>query len=208
MSQSGIGRVRQKQRTRDTLLKSARELLAGGHSPTLLEIADHAAVSRATAYRYYANSEVLLQEAVLDGIAQQIGALQLDAGIREADLELRVEGVVSVILDMVLANEALFRTYLKGAVAGEARRTRGARRIRWLHDAYGSDKTRFTPKLAERMTQALALLTGIETVVVAKDVCGLDDAGTRAMVIWTARAILAAAIRESRPAPATASGRN
>ncbi|MDB5527623.1 MAG: TetR family transcriptional regulator [Devosia sp.] len=199
MSQADVGRVQQKQRTRNALLLAAREMLGAGREPTLQEVADHAAISRATAYRYYSSIDTLLQEAVLDGIAVQVEGLQLAQNAQDADgLEERVDVAVAAIVDMVLANEALFRTYLKGVVAGDDRQGRGARRIRWLHDAYGSDTTRIPKALVDRLTHALALLTGIETVIVAKDVCGLDDAGTRSLVQWTARAVLTAALRDMR----------
>lgn len=199
MSQADMGRVQQKQRTRAALLLAARELLEAGKEPTLQEVADHAAISRATTYRYYSSIETLLQEAVLDGIAVQVESLQLAQSSQHADgMEARVEAAVTAIIDMVLANEALFRTYLKGVVAGDDRQGRGARRIRWLHDAYGPDRPRIPKALVDRLTHALALLTGIETVIVAKDVCGLDDAGTRSLVQWTARAILTAALQDMR----------
>lgn len=197
MSQDDVGRVQQKRRTRAALMLAARELLEAGRQPSLQDVADHASISRATTYRYYSSIDLLLQEAVLDGIAAQVDSLQLSFGTRpDAGLEDRVEAVVTAIIDMVLGNEALFRTYLKGVVAGDNRPSRGARRIRWLTEAYGADGKRFPRKLVERMTNALSLLTGIETVITARDVCGLDDAQIRDMVQWTARAILRAALAD------------
>lgn len=201
MSQGEMGRVQQKQRTRDTLLKSARDLLEAGRQPSLQDVADHAQISRATTYRYYSNIDLLLQEAVLDGIAGQVSQLQLAPDANHgADFEQRVEAVVEAVLDLVLTNETLFRTFIKGVVAGDDRQPRGGRRIRWLHDAYGADKKHFPKPLMDRMTHALSLLTGIETVIVAKDVCGLNDKQTRDMVRWTAKAILTAALKEAASA--------
>jgi AcrR family transcriptional regulator len=193
--QAGGGRAAQKQRTRTALLRAARDLLQSGRQPTLLDVADHAGISRATAYRYYSDSEVLLQEAALDGIAAQVERLELGGALGAAPLEARIEETVARIVDMVLANEALFRTYLRGVAAGEGQR--GARRLGWLQDALGADRGRFSPGQAERLVCALSLLTGVETIVVAKDVCGLDNAGTRALARWTAQAVLAQALREA-----------
>lgn len=197
VSQDQAGRVQQKRRTRAALLQAARELLEAGQQPSLQDVADRATISRATTYRYYSSIELLLQEAVLDGIAAQVDSLQLDsAAPKTGDLDVRIEAVVTSILDMVLSNEALFRTYLRNVVAGDDRPSRGARRIRWLADAYGADRVKFSRKLLDRMTNALSLLTGIETVIVARDVCGLDDKQIRDLVQWTARAIIRAAVLE------------
>ena len=195
-SQVGTGRVNQKQRTRAALLAAARSLVEAGGLPTLQEIADRASVSRATAYRYYSDTEVLLMEAALDGIAAQVDRLHLDPDHPAAELENRLEQTVLGIVDMVQANEALFRTYLRGVVAGDQRPGRGARRLRWLGDAIGAERSRFSKKLLDRLVNALSLLTGIETVVVSRDVCGLDAAGTRDLCRWTARAIIRAALEE------------
>ena len=54
------GRTNQKARTRTALLGAARALLAEGVSPTVEQAADRAAISRTTAYRYFANQRALL----------------------------------------------------------------------------------------------------------------------------------------------------
>ncbi|MGV3490442.1 MAG: TetR/AcrR family transcriptional regulator [Devosia sp.] len=194
-SQAGSERTNQKRRTRQALLAAARELLGEGATPSFQDIADRAGISRATAYRYYSDLDVLLQEAALDGIAAQIDRLRIsspdDATVSG---EVRVERTVSRIVDMVLENEALFRVYLRGVIVGDEREPRGARRVRWLEEALGDALPR---KQAKRVVQAISLLTGIETVIVTRDVLGLDDKATRELVNWTARAILAAALKEA-----------
>ena len=192
MSQSTSGRVNQKQRTRAALLTAAREMLEEGGDPTIQSVADRATISRATAYRYYSSTELLLQEAVLDGIASQIRDRGLEAGKGDT-LEGRVEKLVADVVDMVLDNEALFRTYLRTAVTSEGSKARGGRRLEWLRDAFGGDP-RISSRLADRLTFALALLTGIETVIVAKDICGFDDKQTRASIKWVAQAIMKGAL--------------
>jgi len=193
-SQAGSERVNQKRRTRAALLQAARELLGEGLTPSLQEIADRAEISRATTYRYFSDLDLLLQEAALDGIAQQVDQLRLgspdDAMV---DVEERVARTVTRIIDMVLENEALFRVYLRGVIVGEEREPRGARRVRWLSEALGDA---LPPAIATRVVHAISLLTGIETVIVTRDVLGLDEAATRELTVWTARAILAAAMRE------------
>ena len=54
------GRVDQKRRTRDALIAAARQLVADGETPTVEGAAQAAAVSRATAYRYFPTQRALL----------------------------------------------------------------------------------------------------------------------------------------------------
>ena len=159
---------------------------------TVQAVADRARISRATAYRYYSNTELLLQEAVLDGIAGHVRHRQLEVS-KGGSLEGRVEKVVVDVVDMVLDNEAMFRNYLRTAVISEGGRTRGGRRLEWLRDAFADDP-RISRQLGQRLTFALALLTGIETVIVAKDICGFDDRETLASVRWVAQALMKGAL--------------
>ncbi len=193
-SQAGSERINQKRRTRAALLLAARELLGEGKTPSFQEIADRADISRATAYRYYSDLDVLLQEAALDGIATRIDRLRVNSpDDATVPIDERVARTVARIIDMVLENEALFRVYLRGVIVGDEREPRGARRVRWIAEALGGA---LPPPAADRVVQAISLLTGIETVIVTRDVLGLDAAQTRELVVWTARAILSAALRD------------
>ena len=58
-----VGRVRQKRRTRQALVAAARQLVAEGVTPTVESAAEHAGVSRTTAYRYFASQAALLAAA-------------------------------------------------------------------------------------------------------------------------------------------------
>ena len=54
------GRTHQKRRTRDALVAAAREIVAGGETPTVEAAAEMASISRATAYSYFPNQRALL----------------------------------------------------------------------------------------------------------------------------------------------------
>ena len=54
------GRVHQKARTRQALVRAARQLLVEGTTPTVEQTAAAASISRATAYRYFPNQRALL----------------------------------------------------------------------------------------------------------------------------------------------------
>ena len=60
-------RVNQKQRTRAELLRAARELAEKGGQPGVAEAADHAGISRATAYRYFSNADDMLRRRACQG---------------------------------------------------------------------------------------------------------------------------------------------
>ncbi|MCX5495471.1 TetR family transcriptional regulator [Kaistia dalseonensis] len=186
-SQESFERVAQKQRTRATLLAATRELLAEGKHPTVAETADRAGISRATAYRYFSAPDAMAQEAVLDAIAREFTAVHFRDGPADADLAMRAESVVAGILAMVIAHEALFRTFLSVSVGGGGRQPaeRGGRRMGWIEEALAPVSTDLSDEQMKRLIAGLALLTGIETIVVLKDVMGMDDAAAEK----TARAL-------------------
>jgi AcrR family transcriptional regulator len=189
------GRVAQKQRTRNALLVAARELLAAGSKPTVPEVADHANISRATAYRYFSTPEVLAQEAILDAVALEFERLAASLP-KGGDPAQSAEDMVVAVLRMVLANEALFRTFLSLANTGNGLPTRGGRRVRWLSAALEPLADRLPREAFERLVHALSLLAGIETVIVLKDVCGLDPDAMERTVRWVARALVSASLED------------
>lgn len=54
------GRTHQKAHTRAAMVAATRALLAEGVTPTVEQAAERAAISRTTAYRYFANQRALL----------------------------------------------------------------------------------------------------------------------------------------------------
>jgi hypothetical protein len=106
--------------------------------------------------------------------------------------------VVTATLRYVVANEAAFRTMLRLSVepaeqASAAARRRAGRRLAWAALALEPLADRLEPAAQQRLVAALALLMGIETLVVLKDVCGLDEAAAEEVVRWAAQTLLAGA---------------
>ncbi|AJY46847.1 TetR/AcrR family transcriptional regulator [Martelella endophytica] len=186
-------RINQKKRTRAELLTAARALADEGVALTIPDVADRAGISRATAYRYFSTPDELLQEIALDAVALAIRIPDdpsLDAGAR-------VESVIRQVLAMLEDNETTFRHFLAARVVEKGGR-RGARRLEWLGEALAPLSREMPRRLYLRLLNALALLTGMETLVVMKDVCGLEADESEEVIIWTARALLAAAEQEAR----------
>lgn len=197
-------RINQKKRTRSELLRAARELTEQGQQPSVAEVADHAGISRATAYRYFSKPEEMLREAALDAVARDIGRLVPDAPDGEASPEARLERLAGQVYDMVTAHEATFRLFLAGSVTAGKDQKRGARRVEWLEAALAPLKSEMTAPRFRRLIQGLSLTLGIETIIVMKDVCELDDGEARQATIWAALALLRGARGPEAPESAAA----
>ena len=74
------GRINQKRRTHDAIVRAAAELIGTGRDVTMPEIARAALVSEATAYRYFPDLPSLLQEAVAGQLTTPAEALASVAG--------------------------------------------------------------------------------------------------------------------------------
>lgn len=192
-------RVNQKRRTRSELLRAARELAEKGGLPGVADAADHAGISRATAYRYFSNSEDMLREALLDAVASGI-LVDLPVGdMKQESVEDRVAEVVRQVLSMVAANEPMFRSLLASSATGKSPSKRGARRVEWLTEALRPLEATLPKPVLRNLTLALSLLTGIETVVVFKDVCGLGEKQVEETALWAAKMILAGVMATEAP---------
>mgnify|MGYP005855322399 CR=1 FL=1 len=176
---------------RQALLRAAQELMEAGAAPTVTEAADRAGVARATAYRHFSTPEQLATEAALDLVAARASGMRIEPGAA-GDPEDAAALLVRRVLGMVIENEAAFRRMLAHAVEGAA--PRGGRRIDWIRAAFAPHAAALTPQAVERLVPALALLTGIETLVVFCDVCGRDRDEAVAAAEATARALVRAAL--------------
>ena len=86
------GRISQKKKTRDLLLATAKEMLVNGENISVEQVALEAGISKATAYRYFSNKDILLKEASLQrGL---IDKEDLFGEIDESDLKTRVEKLI------------------------------------------------------------------------------------------------------------------
>lgn len=188
------GRPARRSLVRAAMLRSAQALMDEGRSPSVPEVADHAGIARATAYRQFSSAEALMNEAALDRIAAGIPAVMPPAGASSP--EEAVEALVRRVFAMVVENDAAFRTMLRLSLDDpEARR--GGRRLVWVREALAPFAERFGEGVLERLVPALALTLGIETWVTLRNVCGLARAEAEAAAVWAARALVAQALGET-----------
>jgi AcrR family transcriptional regulator len=185
-------------RTRRLMLETASRLMQGGTTPSVTEAAEAAGVSRATAYRYFP-SQAALVEAVVD---EGLGPI-LTWSSESSDAAQRIDELLASSLPRIEAYEATFKAALKlsldqwgrrqaGTLGDEERFKRG-HRVELLTQALSPLKGNLPDAEFERLAQALSLVFGVETLIVLKDIWGLDSGHTHAVVRWMASALIEAA---------------
>lgn len=198
------GRANQKRRTREAILNAAVRLLEEGRSPTLEDVADAALVSRATAYRYFPSQNDLMNEAVLHMAVPSLDDLTGLAFAESNDPEDRIDILETAVHDATFANERqmrlLLRTsldrWLKGEETGNAVPLRQNRRSGWIDAALEPVRRNLKPETYERLSAALAMVIGLESMIVFRDVLGMTPDEARAVKSWTVRALVRAALAE------------
>lgn len=188
-------RINQKKRTRAELLRTARQLIEAGRQPSVAEVADAAGISRATAYRYFSTPDEMVREAVLDAVAEKV-RLPDDIAL-SGTVEQRLDEMVGQIFRMVAENEGVFRAFLAASITSDNQVRRGGRRLPWVAEALEPARSRLSEAGFERLLQGLAMLTGIESLVVLRDICELDPGEGEKVVRWSAQAMLAKALAEA-----------
>ncbi|MEV6823981.1 TetR/AcrR family transcriptional regulator [Amycolatopsis sp. NPDC051102] len=114
----GGGRVNQKRRTRNAILAAATDLVRSGGPVTMPEVARAAAVSEATAYRYFPDLASLLREAVAGTLFDPAEAL---APIADSpDPVVRVAAATEHLLRHVLAHETVVRAMIAATITRPA----------------------------------------------------------------------------------------
>jgi len=200
-SSSDGGRTRQKQRTRRLLVETAVKLLAAGGQPSVTEVADAAEVSRRTAYRYFPTREKLHAEAALNGLRPVMEAAMAAIPVTvddDSDFEARVTALVDNMQRLTVENESLLRTMIHQTVlqtpTGESER--GTRRLEWIELAIGALRPKLGAAGYSRLVCALALSTGIEALLVLRDICGLTPEGSVKVSQWIARTLVKQSLSE------------
>lgn len=194
------GRSNQKSRTRKDLLRATARLMQKGRAPTLEQVAEEAMVSRATAYRYFPGIEALLIEAALDVAMPEPETLF--AGAAPADPVARLERADQAVAAMVRANAPALRQMLIHSLQqrladGGGLPSRQNRRTPLIEAALAPAADAFDPAGRQRLVRALALVIGTESMIVFKDVLGLDDGEADEIRRWMIGALVDAARRES-----------
>jgi AcrR family transcriptional regulator len=184
------GRVGQKQRTRQALLGSARELIAsGGAAPTVAHAAAAAGISRTTAYRYFPS-----QAALLVAAHPEVEATSLLTESTSGDVSDRVETVVRRFMEIIVDTESQQRTMLRLSLTHGVDRTglplRQGRAVGWISEALTPLTERLDDNGVRRLAVAIRAVCGIEPLVWLTDVAGLDPRQAVEQMVWSARALV------------------
>jgi AcrR family transcriptional regulator len=196
------GRENQRRRTRKDLLAAAARLLKEGRPPDMDAVAQEAMVSRATAYRHFPSIEALLVEAPLDGRTPE--PADVFAGDESTDPAARIDKAEATLHEMVYRNEAQLRAMLVANLQqvskGQLRDgvpVRQNRRSVLIEAALAPARARFTDAAYKKLTAALALIFGVESMIVFRDVLAVDEQTARKVKRWAARALVEAALAEA-----------
>ena len=197
-------RSAQKRRTRRAILAAAVELMQRGETPTASRVAEAAEVSRRTVYLYFPTQEQLLTETALEGVRAEVERA-LDLADTD-DVWARLDTLVDASLQSCLDSEVQLRTMIRLTVeqrlvearGGPPREAplRGGRRVEWIEAALAPVRDQLGQARFERLVSALALVVGIEALLVLRDIRGLDQAEMAAVSRWAARALLRASLEE------------
>ncbi len=184
------GRTNQKARTRAALIAAARELLAGGITPTVEQAASAATIARATAYRYFPN-----QRALLIATFPEIAEDSLLGNRPPADVHTRLQIVVRAIASQAVQHEPELRTMLRLSLEPDTAERgelpfRTGRRIVWVTDALAPLRGKLPEPELQRLVLAIAASIGIDSLVWLTDIAGLSREQATSVMCWSAQAIL------------------
>lgn len=193
-----IGRVNQKLRTRQALVDAARELVAGGAMPTLAEVAEHALVSKTTAYRYFASADDVIAEVFFD---RDFPTIDEVLGDNVDEPTTRVLAVEQAVNNALLAHERTMRVIVRNAIdvalaSDDGVAPRVGRRQSLIAAALEPLEHELDPDVLKRLRDALALVIGPEAILAARDVSGLSPDETRAVTRWAAEALVSHALSQ------------
>ena len=192
ISYEQTGRTYQKARTRDALIAATRKLLAQGTTPTVLQAAAAAQISRATAYRYFPNQRALL--AATYPVIDRRSLLP--------DPAARLAAVADAQTQLVLEQEPELRAQLRlaldpaGADRGQLPLRRG-RRITWIQEALAPLRGRLSEPELERLVHAVGATVGIEALVWLTDIAGLPRQQAVEVMRWSAETLLRTALADT-----------
>ena len=192
------GRTKQKQRTRQALVDVAREHVARGRTPTVEDAAAGAAISRATAYRYFPN-----QAALLAAAHPETAALSLLPANAPEDPEQRVALVVEAFTKIIVNTERQQRTMLRLSLLDDDDRRpslplRQGRVIGWLVEALEPARELLGEDGVWRTAVAIRSAIGVEALIWLTDMAGLSRRRAVELMRSNASAICRAALAEVR----------
>jgi AcrR family transcriptional regulator len=197
-------RTEQKRRTRQDLLRAAARLMKTGRVPKLVDVAEEAGISRATAYRYFSSDEALLAETPFDVQAPTVQ--QIFADETSVDPTERLLKAHAAVRELIWGNPVAFRIMLARLLEQAARKPSGDsaeparqnRRGAYIREALRPVRDQLDDDVYDKLCAALAVMIGTESMVVFQDVLQMADAEAWEVESWAIRVLTEAALAESK----------
>jgi AcrR family transcriptional regulator len=193
------GRVNQKNRTRQALIAAALELRDAGRNPTLGEIAEHAKVSRATAYRYFPSVEALVSETATDRGMKPLAEIWQRGqdpanGAGRAARELN-ELLLRDEIGLHVMERSFMTVWLESARHDAS--LRPGRRMSYIEPIVDSLRNVLPPAARKRLRQSLAMVMGTEALIALRDIGRASAEEALEASAWSARALVRQALEEA-----------
>jgi AcrR family transcriptional regulator len=188
-------------RTFNLLINTAVNISAQGTLPSLNELAEATATSRATVYRYFPSHADLVHTMMLHSLSNLMSWQP-----QSLAPEQRVMDALDLLFEDFKQYESLFRSVLQLSLIPSAdERTpptgqlvpRGLR-IEILSRALEPLQPQITEQAYQDLLTGLSLLFGIEALVVLKDIWGLDLQGAKRALAVSAKALIAQASHQAQ----------
>ncbi|MCU1622512.1 MAG: transcriptional regulator [Frankiales bacterium] len=200
------GRASQKGRTRAALVDAARSLVSEGKVPTVDTVAERAAISRTTAYRYFPS-----QRALLGAAHPETATSSLLGDDPPQDVAARLDLVMREFTRILMETESQQRTMLRLSLEdspGDLPLRQG-RAIGWITEALEPLGGTLPDDELRRLVLAVRSVCGIEPLVWLTDIGGLSAIEATELMRWSAASLLRSAVEGHRPtAGASAPGRS
>ena len=177
-------------------------LVRRGRIPSVAEVAQSAGVSRATAYRYFPSRSKLVSAVIAEALAPVRRAVP-----QQGDPKRRLHELVDRTYSRFREYEPHMRAALQLALEHQSLEAAGlleeepfrrGQRQEILDITLSPLKSKLKPRGYNRLLKGLAVVYGIEPMVILKDICGASDRETEAVVRWMMDALVDAALRERR----------
>jgi AcrR family transcriptional regulator len=181
------------------LLNQAVKLVRRGRIPSVAEVAQSAGVSRATAYRYFPSRSKLVSAVIAEALGPVRRAVPQQGDPKQRLHELldrtysrfkEYEPHMRAALQLALEHQSL-----EAAGLLEEEKFKRGQRTEILATTIAPLKAKLSRKQYDRLLKALAVVYGIEPMIILKDICGAGDRETEAVVRWMMDALVDAALR-------------
>ena len=202
------GRSNQKVRTRQDLVSAARDLVLKGQLPTVIEVAEAAKVSPATAYRYFPDQLRLLGEALKETgpfLRSRVPA-EIDVKLSPQDrISMAADGFYSQAIEREKLIRAVMALSLLKSIDGTVTRKEavsvrpGLRRI-WIDKALAPEQASMPPAEIRRLKLALSVLISSEALVSLKDISGISSQEAYEICEWACRTLVGAVVPKAKKA--------